>query len=325
MAAGSDAALLQRRDGFGLTPHGAPWHVRPSGARLGGRIAVESMAASLIGGADALAGARRRAAPATRARMSPASSSGGARRVEHEEPIRLGGGEREELRAHPRRGSRPARPPAGRTACRPHPGAARAASDRGRAARSRSGRRPLGRPERQVAHLRAAEHASGALVGDGRVEVAILDHDRRRARGRAARRSRRGAPDRPRRAAPRPEVRFHPGGAARCRGSARRPRCRRARACARRWRPAPRSHSSSSAAWVGLADAVAALERDEETAGRSLLRRRLARCRRASRGGALGRRALGALVGDQLHGTLEVDLLASSPRGMVAFVSPSVT
>ena len=41
----------------------------------------------------------------------------------------------------------------------------------------RSGSRPSGRPQREVAHLVAVEHAAGALVGDRRVEVAVLDHD----------------------------------------------------------------------------------------------------------------------------------------------------
>ena len=187
------------------------------------------------------------------------------------------------------------------------------------------GQQALGRPQREVADLVAAEHAAGALVGDRRVEVAVLDDD--------VAALERGAHD------GRDVVRAV-GGVEQRLGA------RRDLAAVVQHDVADQHADLGAAGLAGahdgapargeplleqrglrrLADAVAALERDEQTGlgPPSLLRRRLARGRASARACAWAR-ALGALVGEQLHGALEVISSTSSPRGIVAFVSPSVT
>ena len=74
-----------------------------------------------------------------------------------------------------------------------------------------------------------------------------------------------------------------------------------------------------------LAGAVAALDREEQTARRSLLRRRLARRRAPRRGVRLGAGPFARLSAISWTARSNVISIASSPRGIVAFVSPSVT
>ncbi len=113
----------------------------------------------------------------TRSRMRRRELVDGQGRVEHEEALGLGGGELEVGGAH-------AGVEVVALGLEPVVAGARL-GEAGLAGRGiveveqhgEVGQQALGGPERELAHLGRVEHATGALVGDGRVEVAVLDDD----------------------------------------------------------------------------------------------------------------------------------------------------
>ena len=113
---------------------------------------------------------------ATRARISAASSSGRTRGVQHEEALRLGRCDREELGPHASvevvlLGLEPVERLVVGVEAPPRDGRVEVEEHR------EVGQQAAGRPQRQVPHLVATENPAGALVGDRRVEVAVLDDD----------------------------------------------------------------------------------------------------------------------------------------------------
>ena len=129
--------------------------------------------------------------------------------------------------------------------------AASPASAAGRAGWSGRARRPpvaqLVQPgdRRSTGRCRPA-----ALVGEGRVDVPVGDHDRRRAPARARSRRPRARPGRPRTSASRPAATAR---CARCRAAAPAAACRPWWPRARAWRPrrSPARAARSRAAWPG--------------------------------------------------------------------------